>query len=293
MKPTSQIILLTLAILTSMASAQAQSPREQLSQLVEQLQKTPTDNALRETLIKLAQTVKPAPTVPPEARRAFVMGNTYQKGAKSPEDFGLAVRAFQEATSAAPWWGDAYYNLSVALESAGRFDEAKAALTFYLMSQPKDAAQAQERLYAIDAKKVLAGAQQAAEAKAQLEDASSQREAAEQRFAASVEGAKYICPDEQTSFYTDERPDVIKRLELEIRNRTLNGTRVTTWISPRGLREATGSLYVGFRNGAYKNTSLQGKITVFNSSFGPVRIEIFDNHLVLTEAGQSHTCRRQ
>ncbi len=165
MKPTSQIIIIILAILTLMASAQAQSPREQLSQMVEQLQKTPTDNALREKIIKLAQGVKPAPTVPPEAKRAFVMGGTYQKEAKSPEDFALAVKAFQDATTAAPWWGDAYYNLSVALESAKRYDEAKGALTLYLLSNPKDAEQAQERLYAIDAKKVLAAKQRAEAAK--------------------------------------------------------------------------------------------------------------------------------
>ncbi len=139
----------------------ATSPREELAQMVEQLQKTPTDNALREKIIKLAQGVKPAPTVPPEAKRSFVMGGTYQKEAKSPEDFALAVKAFQDATTAAPWWGDAYYNLSVALESAKRYDEAKGALTLYLLTQPKDAEQAQERLYAIDAKQVLAAKQEA------------------------------------------------------------------------------------------------------------------------------------
>ena len=147
------IVVFMFAALT--ASAHAQPPREQLNQMVEQLQKTPDDNALREKIIKLAKEVKPAPAIPPEAKRAFVMGGTYQKEAKLLEDFGLAVKAFQEATTAAPWWGDAYYNLSVALESAKRYDEAKAVLTLYLLTNPKDAEQAQERLYAIDAKKNL------------------------------------------------------------------------------------------------------------------------------------------
>lgn len=136
--------------------AHAQSPREELQQMVEQLQKSPNDNALREKIITLAQDVKPALAVPPEAKRAFVMGGTYQKEAKSPEDFGLAVKAFQDASTAAPWWGDAYYNLSVALESVKRYDEAKNALTLYLLTKPKDAEQTQERLYAIEAKKNLA-----------------------------------------------------------------------------------------------------------------------------------------
>ena len=159
MKRTSWIVLVVFGLLTlTTTGAYAQSPREQLKQLVEQLQKTPTDNALREKILRLAPDVKPAPTVPPEAKRAFVMGGTYQKEAKSPEDFALAIKAFQDATTAAPWWGDAYYNLSVALESAKRYDEAKNALTLYLLTRPKDAEQAEARLYAIDAKQNMARA---------------------------------------------------------------------------------------------------------------------------------------
>lgn len=156
MKITSQLFIAAFAFLTLATSAYAQSPREQLNQMVQQLQQTPGDDALREKIIKLAQDLKPALAVPPKAKRAFVMGGTYQKEAKSSEDFGLAVKAFQDASTAAPWWGDAYYNLSVALESAKRYDEAKSALTLYLLTKPKDAEQAQERLYAIDAKKDLA-----------------------------------------------------------------------------------------------------------------------------------------
>jgi tetratricopeptide (TPR) repeat protein len=130
--------------------------------MVEQLQKAPEDGALREKIIKLVREVRPAPTVSSDAKRAFVMGSTYQKEAKSPEDFGLAVKAFQDATTAAPWWGDAYYNLSVALESAKRYDEAKSALALYLLTNPKDAEQAQERLYALDAKRVLLAKQEEA-----------------------------------------------------------------------------------------------------------------------------------
>jgi|GEM_PF-3412767 len=53
MNPARQIVIITLAILTSMVTAHAQSPREQLSQMVEQLQKSPVDIALRETFITL------------------------------------------------------------------------------------------------------------------------------------------------------------------------------------------------------------------------------------------------
>lgn len=167
MKTVHKFIIFIFAFVVLATSAYAQSPREQLSQMVQQLQQTPNDNALRERIIKLATALKPAPAVPPDARRTFVMGATYLREGKTPNDFGLAVKAFQEATVAAPWWGDAYYNLSIALESAKRYDEAKTALTLYLLTQPKDAEQVQDRLYALDAKKVLAVRQQEDDAKAQ------------------------------------------------------------------------------------------------------------------------------
>ncbi len=62
-------LIFILAILTSMANAHALSPREELAQMVEQLQKTQTDNALREKIIKLAGGVRPAPAMPNAALR--------------------------------------------------------------------------------------------------------------------------------------------------------------------------------------------------------------------------------
>ena len=65
MKPMSQMIIVIFVILASVASAHAQSPREQLQAMVEQLQKTPNDNALREKIITLAQDLKLRPAVIP------------------------------------------------------------------------------------------------------------------------------------------------------------------------------------------------------------------------------------
>lgn len=163
MKFTGKLVIFVLTFVALAASAHAQSPREQLNQMVEQLQKTPSDNALREKIIKLAAGIKPMPIIPPEAKRPFVMAATYQKEAKKPSDFALAIAAYQDALKIVPWWGDAYYNLSVSLESAGRLEEAKDALALYLLTKPSDAEEAQNRLYALDAKKTLA-AKQASEA---------------------------------------------------------------------------------------------------------------------------------
>ena len=73
--------LMVLALFAT--SAYAESPREQLNQMVQQLQQNPTDNALREKIIALAQTIKPAPTVPEEAIRHEGCGKFAFRNAKS------------------------------------------------------------------------------------------------------------------------------------------------------------------------------------------------------------------
>lgn len=155
---------LALAVLLLAVTAVA-GPREDFKSALAALQKAPYDAAVREKLLKLSTKLKPAPAIPAEAKRAFVMAGTYQKEAKSPSDFMLAVNSYDDALTAAPWWGDAYYNQSVALEAAGRLSDAKKALEFYLLTKPKDAEEAQNRLYALDAKGNLA-AKQAREAAA-------------------------------------------------------------------------------------------------------------------------------
>lgn len=59
MKSTINFLVLMFGLLLLANVANAESPREQLKQMVEQLQKTPSDNVLREKIIKLAPTLKP------------------------------------------------------------------------------------------------------------------------------------------------------------------------------------------------------------------------------------------
>ena len=172
MKLTCKFFIFVCAFLTLTASAHAQSPREQLTQLAQQLQATPNDNALRERVIRLGAELKPAPTIPEEANRAFVKGGVFQKEAKDAAGSDLAVSAYRDALRIAPWWGDAYFNLAVALESANRFDEAIAATRSYLASVPAggpEAREAQNRIYALEAKGELARKQAAASAVAAAE----------------------------------------------------------------------------------------------------------------------------
>lgn len=106
---------------------------------------------------------KPKKAIPKEAMRHLVMGDTFQKEAKTADDFSLAAQSYQEALALAPSWQEAERKLSAALESAGRFAEAKAVIEHYLLSKPRDAEAAERRIYALDAKiKMAARAPKAA-----------------------------------------------------------------------------------------------------------------------------------
>src|SRR5271166_4448275 len=67
-------ILTFLAVTTALAAAppqaarsQSESPRKHLAEYVAELQKDPSDDVLREKIIKLALTLQPKPAVPSEA----------------------------------------------------------------------------------------------------------------------------------------------------------------------------------------------------------------------------------
>lgn len=159
MKTTRKLIIFIFTLLAPAAAAYAQAPREELQQMVHQLQQSPSDNALREKIVKLATIIKPAPAIPEEANRAFVKGNVFQKEAKDASGYELAISAYSEALRAAPWWGDAYFNLSIAQESAGKFEEAIASTKSYMASVPTgsaDVREAQNKIYALEAKKEMA-----------------------------------------------------------------------------------------------------------------------------------------
>ena len=146
-----------------------------LKQSVADLQKNPGDDALLEKIIKLAATMKPKPETPDEANRHFVKAATFLKEAKDKSDYQLAVDEYRQALLLAPWWGAAYFNEGVALQSAGQFDQATAAFKLYLLTNPDDAADVKTRIYSMEAEKELAAKHAADEqAKAQQEAAKAQ-----------------------------------------------------------------------------------------------------------------------
>ena len=167
MKSPGKRLIVALALLALTASLYAQSPREQLQLLTAQLQKTPNDSALRERIIKLATSIKPAPAIPEEAREPFVMGATVLKKAGDPTGISKAVDLFTQALNVAPWFADAYYNRAIARETAGRFEAAMEDLKVYLEFNLTDTEHrdAQDKIYALKADAQLASAKKAAQDK--------------------------------------------------------------------------------------------------------------------------------
>jgi tetratricopeptide (TPR) repeat protein len=133
----------------------AHSQSKSLTTLVQELQQSPLDRALREKVIKLALASKPIPAIPEEARRPFVRGNTVMADAKSADDYARAAQLYLEALTVAPWWGDAYFNLAKARELQQEFANATDALNFYLMTVPpaNEARKVQDRIYALEEKR--------------------------------------------------------------------------------------------------------------------------------------------
>lgn len=115
-------------------------------------------------LLLFAPAVYAQNAIPEEARRAFVQGSTLAKEAKTPEQQLLAVESFQKAVDLAPKWADALYNLAVAQELAGRYSDAQATLKRYIQTKPgeKEARNAQDRIYALEAKAELDSSARAA-----------------------------------------------------------------------------------------------------------------------------------
>ncbi len=184
MKPTSQIIIFILVILTSMGSAYAQSPREQFRAAVEAYQQNATEDNVRK-IAELYKQLAPPPALPEEAEFHAQKGAAFVKLAKSPADFERAAKEFQTAVSLAPWNAEYHYNLAVCYKSAEQFNSALASLKFAQILARDD----KERRDTLGLRAEIEAAQEMA-AKQQAEANSPQaREAA---LLAKVNGAQFV-----------------------------------------------------------------------------------------------------
>jgi tetratricopeptide (TPR) repeat protein len=163
---TTAILTIVLCTVSLIPTLQAQSSQDTLTQYISNLQKNPNDYALREKIIKHVQGMRQKPAIPEEARKHFIKAVTMQKEAKHAKEFEYAASSYNQALLIAPWWPEAYYNLSIALEQSGQFDAAIKALRLYIVTNPTpaNARAAQDKIYAIEAKKEMAAKGSSSEA---------------------------------------------------------------------------------------------------------------------------------
>jgi len=153
-----------------------------------------------------------------------VEGVTIVKSAKDTGSLKLALGSFNEALKITPWWGDAYYNLAVAQELTGQLDEAERTLKWFMLSNPgeSDARDAQDRIYAIGAKRKLAAAEAAAK---QEKINSPEAQAAKQKqkdeeLVRSLDGVRFDCPN---------RDWISGTTQLSEAWLVINGSQLTEW----------------------------------------------------------------
>lgn len=131
------------------------NPQSILKQYISDLQKNPSDYALREKIIRHVQTMKPKPAVSDEAQKYMDRGLAAIEGGKGEEDFRAASVEFTKAASLAPWLGDAYRNLAIAQDKSGQFDAALKNLRLYLLTSlsPADEAWAKSLINKVEYRK--------------------------------------------------------------------------------------------------------------------------------------------
>ena len=185
-----------------MCAVQAQTPQETLKQYISDLQKNPNDNTLKEKIIKHVQGMRQKPAIPEEARRHYVKAQTLLEDAKQPSDSADAAEEFRQALLVAPWWGEAYMKMGLALETAQRFDDAIASLKLFMATNPQGEVlrKTQDEIYKIEAKAQKAVKDKKLAAKKAVEDQRARQEAAEankakeqEDFLRKINGARYIC----------------------------------------------------------------------------------------------------
>lgn len=213
MSVTSKLFIVAIAFLALTGSVYAVTPREELQQMVEQLQKTPGDSALREQLIKLAPTLNPSPDLPAAAVTFEGRAQFAFRSAKSEGDFLEAAGEYEKAVAAAPWVPGYYADLCTIYEKAGKFEDAKRHCGFY-QSSLTDPAQVN------DVRRRIAGLEFGIEkANSPKAKAVSQKQRDEE-LVRSLDGVRFDCPDSNWMSGSTER---------NAKWLVINGNQLTEW----------------------------------------------------------------
>lgn len=224
-------MLTPILIFVFISAVQAQNSQQTLTQYISALRESPNDTALRERIIRHVQTMSPAPGIPEEARRYYVRGSAIFEDAKQPSDSADAAEEFRQALLIAPWWGEAYMKMGLALKSARLYDEAIASLKLFMATNPPKEVlrKAQDEIYMIEAKaqkamkdKEAAAKKMAEEKRAQQEDAAAKKAREQGEFLRRINGARYIFhwpgPVEDLVFTLDVLGDMITSGQIKTRS---------------------------------------------------------------------------
>ena len=106
--------------------------RKQLAAYMADFKNHPDDATLRDEIIDLAKTLKPAPVIPLQARTDFARATAQLKAASSADAFKAAATLFEQVAAQAPWYADAYFNAASAYAKTADYDSAKRNLAFYM-----------------------------------------------------------------------------------------------------------------------------------------------------------------
>lgn len=262
MKSTHKLIIFIFTLLVLTTSAYAQSPREQLKQMAQQLQKTPTDNAMREKIIKLARTMKPSPALPDtavafEGRAQFAFRN-----AKSEGDYLAAAQEYEKAVAVAPWVPGYYADLCTIYEKAGKFEDAKRHCGLYLigLTDPAQMTDIKRRIAGLEF-----GIEKVAAEKRRVAEEANSPQAIEAALLSKAEGARFVARN--TPENLGLKPGTMAWDDiLEIKDRTLHITVRIHYItsgSVYGHRQPGEYLVdrISYRNGAFTQTVNNGTTT--------------------------------
>lgn len=283
MKTTSKLIIIFIFTFFSLAaSAYAQTPREELQQMVDQLQKTPTDNVLREKIIKLVPTLKPSPILPPEAERRMARGAAAFKGSVSAADYQDAAKEFEQATLAAPWYGDAYFNLGVAQDRAANFEGALRSLKLAQLAAP-DSKEIKALIYEVEYRQEKANSPKARAASKQLND---------DELVRSLNNVRFNCPELKfgSTDEVDEHWLVIKGSEVSVWTKVIQADPDLARANPRdySLGHVTNARSVPITGTIARQGGGNWEIVYLISSDRIVRESKMDGR-----AEPSITCKRQ
>jgi tetratricopeptide (TPR) repeat protein len=142
--------------------ARLKDPRVQFATGMSAFQQNPKDESLREKVIQLSFGLPEPPPIPEEARQLFLLATSQIQQASTPQALAQPIGLLSKALEISPCWGNAYFNLSRALEMAGQYDDAARQLNYYLELKPAeaDAIEARAHLVVIQAEKDAAAHKQ-------------------------------------------------------------------------------------------------------------------------------------